>query len=97
MDVKIKEPLYILGDKEYVVRPGTTGVERNKVLFFYDGTRTTAVGFTRDFCLENPQMFQVSKTLSDKEVSIRDVLRIIDESNLSPDEANSLYQRIKTL
>lgn len=98
MDIRVKEPLYILSQgQEYVVRPGTVGVEKNKVVFFYDTTRTSAVGFSRDYCLENPHTFQVAKTLSDKEVPIRDVLRIIDESDLSSELTKNLYQKIKSL
>ena len=98
MDIRIKEPLYILSQgQEYVIRPGTVGVEKNRVVFFYDTTRTSAVGFSRDFCIENPQTFQVAKTLADKDISMRDVLRIIDESNLSSEQTEELYQRIKSL
>ena len=71
MDIRIREPLYITQNgAEYVVRPGTVGVEKNKVVFFYDVTRTASVGFARDFCLENPQMFQVARTLEDKEIPL---------------------------
>lgn len=98
MDIKVKEPLYIV-DKgyEHVVRPGTVGVERNRVVFFYDTTRTSAVGFSRDFCLENPQMFQVSRTLSDKEISVKDVLRVLSESGMPSDIVEQLGERIKSL
>lgn len=98
MDIRIKEPLYILGQgQEYVVRPGTVGVEKNRVVHFYDNTRTFAVGFSRDYCIENPQTFQVARTLSDKEISLRDVLRVIDESNLPAEKSAEIYERIKSL
>lgn len=98
MDIKVKEPLHILvNNHEYVVRPGTTGVERNRVVFFYDNTRTSAVGFSRDYCLENPQTFQVSRTLTDKDVPLKDVLRVVDESGLSPVDTINLYERLKSL
>lgn len=98
MDIRIKEPLYILNHGcEYVVRAGTVGVEKNRVLFFYDNTRIAAVGFSREFCLENPQTFQVAETLTDKEVSLRDVLRAIDESGLPPEKVEEIYHRIKSL
>ena len=98
MDIRIKEAIYIRGgDVEHVVRPGTVGVEHKKVVYFYDVTRTLATGFSRDFCLENPQMFQVSRNLFDKEVSLRDVLKIIDESSLDSKQTEELYQKIKAL
>ncbi len=98
MDVKVKERLHILvSNHEYVVGPGTTGIERNRVVFFYDNTRTSAVGFSRDYCLENPQTFQVSRTLSDKDVPLKDVLRVVDESGLSPVDIINLYERLKSL
>lgn len=98
MDIRVKEPLYILNrNQEYVVRPGTVGVERNRVVFFYDNTRTVAVGFSRDHCMENPQTFQVSRTLSDREVSQKDVLRILDEYNRKEYDLAEVYERIKSL
>lgn len=80
MDIRVKEPLYIIHQgQEYTVRPGTVGVERNRVIFFYDVTRTAAVGYSRDYCLENPQTFQVARTLADREVPIRDVAKVIEK------------------
>lgn len=98
MDIRIKESMYLsCQGQEYVVRTGTVGVERNKVVFFYDVTRTVAAGFSREFCLQNPQTFSVSRTLNDKEVSIHDVLKVIQESSLSPIEKSSLELQIRTL
>lgn len=80
MDIRIREPLYILHqDREYIVRPGTVGIERNKVVFFYDVTRTASVGYSREYCLENPQTFQVSRTLADKEISLKDIGKVLEE------------------
>ncbi len=99
MDIRIKEPLYIVQQgQEYTVRPGTVGVERNRVVFFYDVTRTAAVGFSRDFCLENPQTFQVSRTLEDKELSFKDVARVIENfPALEKPALDALMSIIKTL
>lgn len=98
MDIKVKEPLYLLHQgQEYVVRAGTVGVEKNRVVFFYDTTRTTAVGFSRDYCLENPQTFQVSRTLIDKEIPMRDVLKIIDGYIGKEYSATEMCERIKSL
>ena len=98
MDIKIKEPLHILfNGHEYVVRPGTVGVERKRIVFFYDTTRTSAVGFPREYCIENPHTFQVSKTLTDREVSLKEVLKVVDESGLQPSDVLNLYERLNTL
>lgn len=98
MDIRIREPLYIFSnDKEYVVRPGTVGVEKKRTVFFYDTTRTSAVGFSREYCLENPQTFQVARTLSDKDVPLKDVLKVIDESGLSQVAIANLHERLKSL
>lgn len=98
MDIRIKEPLYIFSNnREYVVRPGTIGVEKNRVVFFYDTTRTSAIGFSRDYCIENPQTFQVAKTLTDREVSQRDVLKILDEYKQKEYDLSVVYERIKSL
>ena len=98
MDIRIKEPMYVLNQgHEYVVRAGTVGVEKNRVVFFYDNTRTTAVGFPRDYCIENPHAFQVMRTLSDKEISLRDVLRIIEEGGVPSTLRDALCQQIKAL
>lgn len=98
MDITIREPVYIVCDgQEYVVRPGTTGVEKDRVSFFYDCTRTVAVGFSRDYCLDNPKAFSVSKTILDKEVSLKDVMDAISKSDLPKSEIQKLYSIIKTL
>lgn len=98
MDIRVREPLYVLCQgQEYSIRPGTVGVERNKVVFFHDVTRAAAVGFSREFCLENPQTFQVSRTLTDKEVPLRDVLKVIDESSLDSRQTDELYNKLKSL
>ena len=98
MDIRVKEPLYIISsNREYVVRPGTIGVEKNRVVFFYDNTRTSAVGFSRDFCVENPQLFQVAKTLADREISQRDILKLLDECNRGECSLPELYNKIKLL
>lgn len=98
MEIRVKEPLYILYQgQEYVVRPGTVGVEKNKVVYFYDVTRTAAAGYSRDYCLENPQTFAVSRTLTDKEVSMNDVIRVLKNSNIPPQVMTEVEMKIKSL
>lgn len=96
MDIRIKESLIIkCGGMEYSVRSGTLGVERDKIVFFYDTTKTQAVGFPRELCVENP-MFKVSRTLSDRELSLKDVLSVIEKVK-DPIIRNELTEIIKAL
>lgn len=98
MDIRIKEPLYINQQgKEYVVRPSTVGVEKNHIVFFHDTTKANAVGFAKDFCIDSPQLFSISRTLTDKDVSVRDVLKIIDENVSDKETLERIKMEIKSL
>lgn len=99
MDIRVKEPLYILSrGQEYVVRPGTVGVEKNRIVFFYDVTRTASVGYPREFCLENPQMFSVARTLTDKEVYLKDVVKTLENFPRIQDNVREmLIEQLKAL
>lgn len=98
MDIRIKEPLYINQQgKEYVVRPSTVGVEKNHIVFFHDTTKTNAVGFSKDFCIDSPQLFSISRTLTDKDVSVRDILKIIDENVSDKETLERIKMEIKSL
>lgn len=79
MDIRIKETAYIKNSgTTHVIRAGTLGVEKQKIVYFYDATRTCAVGFPREVCLENPT-FAVTRTITDRDVPLKDVLSIIDD------------------
>lgn len=98
MDIKVKEAIHVLHQgQEYIIRPGTIGVERNRIVFFHDVTRTTAVGYSREYCLENPQTFSISRTLSDKEVSVNDVLKVVRELPLNPQLMGEVEMKLKSL
>lgn len=98
MTFKIKESVYVHnGQTDYIVRQGTTGVERNRVVYFYDNTKTVAVGFPREACLENPQIFQGVRSLQDKDVSLKDVINVVEESGLSKQDADRLINNLNTL
>nr|UVY15555.1 MAG: hypothetical protein [Bacteriophage sp.] len=100
MEIRNKESLFIIQDgKEYVVRQGTVGVERKRIVFFYDTTRTAAVGYSRDFCLDSPDLFSVSRNLTDKDVSLRDVKKVVEKhhNRLSPDVYANLLNELETL
>lgn len=93
MEVRNKEPFFIsIGDKEYIVRQGTVGVEKNKIFFFYDTTRTACVGYSKEFCLNFPSLFSVSRNITDREVSIRDVNKVLD--SIKPMVTSDCYSLI---
>lgn len=100
MNIKVKEPLYMkANDTEYVVRPETIGVERNKVVYFYDTTKTAAVGFSRDYCLENPSLFHIQREITDKEVSMRDVMAVVRgyAHSMEPIDFEDLTEKLQAL
>lgn len=98
MDIRVKEPIYILHQgQEYVVRNSSTGIERNRIMMFYDGTRTAAVGFAKDFCLNTPQLFQVSRNITDAEISVKDVEKIIESSELPDNIKEDIINKIKLM
>lgn len=80
MEIRLKEPLYLLCDgTEHVVRAGTIGVEKKKLIYFYDSTSKNAFGCPKQFCIENPQMFAVQRNLTDTEIPLRDVMKLAKE------------------
>lgn len=98
MNIHIKDVLYVKqGTQEYVVRPSTVGTEQNKIVYFSDVTKNIAVGFPREFCLNNPSLFQVSRTITDKEVSLRDVLKVIEGTPMDKATKESLTYLLSDL
>lgn len=99
MNIRTRETIYVLIDgEERVIRHGTIGVEKRKSVLFYDNTRTVAVAFEKETCLEMPQLFQVSRTLEDKDISSKDVISLIKENvSLSQRDKEELIQQIQIL
>lgn len=102
MNITLRETIHISDSGvEKVVRQNTQGVLRGKTVFFYDATRTSAVGFDLDFCFENKQMFSVRREITDREVSVKEVLKIINELTPSelhnPNSLRILAEKIKSL
>lgn len=84
MDVAVKETMYVsINGKEYVVRQETKGVQRGQVIYFYDATKTVAIGFDKNFCVNTKTMFQVARTMDEREVSIKHVLAILEQDGSS--------------
>lgn len=85
MKVSLRESLFIsTASGEYIVRKGATGVRRSGTLFFYDNTKTVAVGFSQQDCEEDHFLFQVARTLDEPEIPMRDVVALVDR--LTPEE-----------
>ena len=84
MIVRTKDVFYVrINDSTLVVRPNTTGVNQDgKVFFFPDVTGTVAIGFPKETCLNLPGLFSISRNIEDKDVSLRDVLRVVETSSL---------------
>lgn len=102
MDVSLKETVYVsVNGQEHVVRQQTLGTLRGKVVYFYDTTRTVAVGFHKSFCIENPVMFQIQRNLSERDVPLKEVLKVIGEVSSedlrNPDTLRILAEKIKSL
>lgn len=97
MEVIIKDAIYVRSDAQvHLVRGGTRGIEQNNVIWFADVTGSINVGFTKDFCTETPQMFSVSKTPADREVSLRGVLKVVAES-VDGDTRDMLFNKFQQL
>jgi hypothetical protein len=82
MDIRIREGIYIHNDAagvETSIRPETVGFERKGVIWFSDVTKTVRIGFSKEFCKENKMMFQVAPSISDREISLRQALLIVQE------------------
>ena len=78
MDIRIREGIYIRNDAagvETSIRPETVGFEHKGVIWFSDVTKTVRI----EFCKENKMMFQVAPSISDREVSLRQALLIVQE------------------
>lgn len=97
MDIRIRETLFVdVQGAQYVVRAATLGVERKHVIHFFDTTKTVSVAFPKQFCLESPLFYVVAK-LEDKEVSLNDVLKTIDHTEMDSELRESLKFNIKSL
>lgn len=98
MDFFLKEPLSVYQNGNmYSIRTQTKGVEQLGQVLFFDVTKSVAISFAKDFCLENTSMFQVNRLISDKEVSLRDVLKVIAETTLSDNKKQELFLKLNSL
>lgn len=98
MQIKTKDTLFVkTADGEFVVRPGSTGVESKRVIYFTDVTGTNAVGFPKDICVNVPSLFSVSYSIEDKEVSLKDVLREISSISMPKELQDQLTFRLQSL
>lgn len=98
MDVYIREPLSVYQDgKSYEIRTKTKGVISLGQVLFFDVTKTVAVAFAKDFCLETPTLFQIQRTITDKDVSLRDVFKVLSDSDLPDEVKRELSLKLNSL
>lgn len=98
MDVYIREPLSVYQDgKSYEIRTKTKGVVNLGQVLFFDVTKTVAVAFAKDFCLETPALFQIQRTITDKDVSLRDVFKVLSDSDLPDEVKRELSLKLNSL
>ena len=98
MDIRVKEAIYIqCNGCDYIIRPNTIGTERKRIVYFPDNTRTTSVGFSRDFCLENTQMFSISRKISDREVSLKDAIKVLEQTPMDKETRELLIYKMSEL
>lgn len=75
MIVRIKTSVFIydrLG-QQYTIQEGTTGVEKDNMVHFYDVTKSISIAFTLQQCQSAPDTFVCTRSFNDREVSLRDV------------------------
>lgn len=100
MDVRIKESLFIWDAKakrQYVIKEGTSAVEMENVLYFYDVTKNIAVGFDKQLCKQEPQMFLISHNVDDSEFSIKDIRKALVELELPGDLVKAIENTLRTI
>ena len=79
MEILIRETMYVTQNgQDYVIGHSTIGVERKNIIYFYDTTKTVAVGFTLAYCKENRNLFLLNRSITDREVSVRQIVKIIE-------------------
>lgn len=101
MEVVIREALYIsLMDGERIIRQGTAGIQRGNSVFFYDTTKTTAVGFDKNFVMGAKNLFQVQQVLQEEVISIKvleEFLREARPPEITPQTWNKIRERLLAL
>jgi len=97
MVIRTRVTLYAgTGTSEGVIRVGTVGVEHKRIVRFYDVSGTYFAAFSRQDCLDQKEMFECRPDNLDREVSAKDVLRVIEQHNaeISPDTIQRMTAEI---
>lgn len=97
MEIRLRENVYA-SDK--LIPRGTIGIIRKNVVYFYDTTKTTTIGFDRDTCFINKELFSVNRNLSDREISVRqiqDAAKDLHELFRSKEDFEKFVEIINTL
>lgn len=97
MDIRVKDAIYLqVEGHDYMVRPSTVGTEKKRIVYFPDNTRTVLVGFSRELCLEN-NLFSVNRTITDKDISLKDAIKAIEQSPLDKEVKDNLIFQLSAL
>ena len=81
MVIRTRVTLYAgTGTSEGVIRVGTVGVEHKRIVRFYDVSGTYFAAFSRQDCLDQKEMFECRPDNTDREVSMKDVLRVLEQN-----------------
>lgn len=79
MTIRTRVTLYAgNGNSEGVIRVGTVGVEHKRIVRFYDVSGIYFAAFSRQDCLEQKEMFECRPDNNDREISVMDVLKVIE-------------------
>lgn len=98
MIVRIKTSVFIydrLG-QQYTIQEGTTGVEKDNMVHFYDVTKNISIAFTSQQCQSAPETFVCTRGFNDREVSLRDVHSLLTKvfPNGLPDDVLSEFNKL---
>ena len=97
MVIRTRVTLYAgTGTSEGVIRVGTVGVEHKRIVRFYDVSGTYFAAFSRQDCLDQKEMFECRPDNTDREVSVKDVLKVLEQhrSEISPEASEHIVSEI---
>lgn len=98
MVIRLKESIITqVGEQTHLIRNGRAAQIKGGYAIFYDTSGGTAVGFTKECCLSNPQLFSVERNIQDRDVSLSDVRHALKESSLTPEEKDKFLNIIERL
>ena len=82
--------------QQYTIQEGTTGVEKDNMVHFYDVTKSISIAFTLQQCQSAPDTFVCARGFNDREVSLRDVHSLLTKvfPNGLPEDVLSEFNKL---